>query len=514
MKKRPNFLQRLARKILPTEKVIVRSYTGAGVGRLFTDWQAAISTGDSETRSDLPTLRARCRDLERNSSFGRRIYQAIENNVLGSEGIKFQAKILNLDGTFDTMATDIIEGGFSEWGTAKNCAVSGDLTWRAIQKLVLRSQSRDGGFLIRKIKGAQAGNRFNFALQPIEIDHLDIQYNDQFANGNVVRMGVEFSQYNRVVAYWLLSRHPGDWFTPHYLRGPGAADYRMRIDASEIIHYFNRERATQSVGVPDLSACLQLLHNLDEYSKAELIAARASAAKGGYFTSTAGDEFPGQIENENTSRQATLSKFEPGSFDELPPGMEFKEYNPTHPNQVFPEYVRAMLRELAAGSGFSYMTITGDLSEANYSSMRSGALQEQENFKMRQTHLIENFCIPVFEAWLEMALLSGALNPLPFSKFAKFNRPLFHGRGWPWVDPAKDANARLIAINGGLETRASLLAQDGRDFEETLKQLAYEKKTADAYGLTFAKDPVTEKEIALAGKNNVDGKNSGQDSSP
>jgi capsid protein len=87
------------------------------------------------------------------------------------------------------------------------------------------------------------------------------------------------------------------------------------------------------------------------------------------------------MEQRQPSARATLNDFEPGAFDELPQGSKFHTYDPTHPTNAYGECVRTSLYGISAGLNIDYSTITGDLSQANYSSMRSGKLESQEAWK-------------------------------------------------------------------------------------------------------------------------------------
>ena len=89
----------------------------------------------------------------------------------------------------------------------------------------------------------------------------------------------------------------------------------------------------------------------------------------------------------------------------------------------------------------------------------------------------------IFEAWLEMALATGAI-PLPLSKFAKFNKPCFHYRRWEGIEVLKEANADAVNLANGLTTRSILLGKRGLDFEEVAQELAKEKAFLEALGLS------------------------------
>ena len=87
-----------------------------------------------------------------------------------------------------------------------------------------------------------------------------------------------------------------------------------------------------------------------------------------------------------------------------------------------------------------------------------------------------------------MALLSGAItmpngSALPASKIDKFSAHEWQPRSWDWVDPLKDVEAQIIAINAGIRNPMDVAAQAGTDFADNVKKLGEAKKMAEAAGV-------------------------------
>ena len=468
------------------QRISRRSYPAGESNRLVQDWQPPTATGDSEIRFDIQSLRDRSRQLERADPLMKRWLSCLEKNVLKSGvGFSLQNKALNPNGKPDFLANQKVEGAFKEWSRKKNCTENGEESLYEVVRLTLRSAARDGGCLLRKIIDPNL-NDFGFALRMIEIDHLDVNYNTILGNGNRIVMGVEKDTLNRTLAYHLLTKHPGDM-----LFGYNPRD-RVRVPASEIIHYFVKERVTQCVGVPWAAPSMLRMHHLEQYIISEQIASRNGANKGGYFTSERGEAYTG--ENEQTTGAAgtidtgaTVAESQPGQSDELPPGMTFVPYLPTHPTNQFGDFVRDSQLGISTGLDVSYATLVGDLTRSSFSSMRTGWLDERETYKKMQSHMIEHLMLDIFETWLEVSLTTGALK-LPMSKMEQFNKPNFRGRRWPWVDPQKDVTSALMEVNGGLKTRDAVIDESDSelDLEETFQQLSYENELAAKKKLVFA----------------------------
>lgn len=459
-----------------------RSYPGGSMSRLTADWFPSTATGDSEIRYDICSLRDRSRQLERADPLMRKYLNTGEKNVLRTGvGFALQNKSVNLDGTLALLSNRTIERDWKEWCKPKNCTVSGDASFYEVCRLVLRSTMRDGGILVRKIIDPNI-NEFGFALQLLEIDHLDIQYNVAPQNGYRIIMGVEKDPYYKTVAYHILREHPGDM-----LFGARSGD-RVRVSARDIIHYFVKERVTQCIGVPWAAPSFLRMHHLEQYEIAELVASRAAANKGGYFTSERGDQWAGQAEETitetGTQRTGTFNDSEPGQYDELPAGMSFQPYDPTHPTNQYPDFVNSAKLGIVAGMDMSYPTIVGDLTRASFSSMRTGMIDERESFKKMQAHEIEHLAEPVFEAWLETGITAGAIK-LPISKFRQLNAPHFMGRKFDWIDPEKDVRAKLLEVAAGLRPLSSVIDQSDSDLdlEQTFAEIKRIQDMADQLGL-------------------------------
>jgi lambda family phage portal protein len=453
-----------------------RAYEGAQGGRLTMNWIFSGLSANEELKVSLKTLRERCRESERNDDHARAFLGLLENNVLGEGGIGLQMKVKDLSGKLDELANDRIEWAWWKWGRPGLPTVCGRHGWRDLQAIVLRSLARDGEVLVRKHAG-WAGNKHGFALEVLEADYLDESYNlDMGERGRIV-MGVEMDSYGRPVAYHLLGTHPGD---------VGMTLSRKRIPASEILHLFIAERPGQVRGVPWMASALHGLKMLRGYKEAELVAARTAAAKLGFLKRTGDTQYEGSGTGDDGNRTMDAQA---GTITELPNGLDFVSWDPTHPTQAFPDFVKAVLRGVSAGLRVSYNSLASDLEGVNYSSIRAGLLEEREAWKCLQRFFIEHFCEKVFEDWLKSSLSMGAIEvvngTLPASKFEKFHAPEFRGRRWPWVDPKKDIEASMMAIDAGLTSRRAAIGEAGGDIYEIFREQQADKELAAEMGLSF-----------------------------
>lgn len=460
-----------------------RMYQGARVSRLTTDWITNSTSADAEIEGSLKRLRNRSRQLVRDNDYARQAIRAVKNNVVGT-GIRMQAQVRMQrgGGRLDKPVNDAIEYAWREWGKKQTCNTAGRLSFHEIERLAIGAMAESGEVFIRMVRQPFGGSRVPFALEVIESDLLDDDYTGRSTvAGNEWRMGIEVDEWGRPVQYAFLTKHPGD--SP--FRGPVGAQRHRLIPASEILHLYLVERPGQTRGVPWLATAIQRLHHLAGYEEAEVIRARASSALMGFITS---DE--GELQGDEVYDHERVSNFEPGVFKYLAPGESVTVPQLDAPDGQFEPFLRAMLRAMAAGVGCSYESISRDFSQTNYSSSRLSLLEDRDHWRALQQYLVEHFHQPVFEAWLEMAVLSGVLNlPVYEADPERYRQVRWMPRGWSWVDPAKEVDAYREAVRCGFKTQAQVIAELGGDLEELMLQRKVEVEMAEELELVFDTDP-------------------------
>lgn len=459
-------------------------YSGAMVDRL-QNFVIGLRSEDQEIKSNLTRLRAHSRDLARNNPFMRRFIKHVGHQVVGAQGVTLQANVRQADGTPKSKVNDAIEAAWKEWARPGTCTVDGRMSLVDVQIQSVRGAARDGEMFWRKIRGRAAGNRFGFTLQPLDPDLLDVALQVPGGdNQNAIVMGVELSEYGRPVAYHFWTAHPSD---------PVTDRRRIRIPAQDIVHFYDQNRASQTRGIPWGTSSMWILSMLGAYWEGEVAAARAESERLGFIINELGDtESPIQPPPPGGASEPSPVNVpsQTASWWELPAGYKVDMPDVRHPNTAFGEFSKSMLQGIATGLNVSYHGLTGDLSSANYSSLRQGALDERDGWQETQRILIEHLLQPIFAEWLDMAVLAGVLEIAP-RDLAQASFPLWEPRGWDWVDPLKDTKADIMAIEAGLDTRTRVLAGRGLNFEDVVKQLSEEKKLAEAFGvdLSTVKNP-------------------------
>jgi len=438
----------------------IRKYAGAEQSDLLMDWIVGGLTANQELRGDLRLLRNRARDLAKNEATTRQYLRLLRNNVIGPTGIKMQARCRYSNGNLKKPLNDQLEMAWKQW--CKRPTVDGRGSLITLQNLLLRTVAQDGEAFLLQHEGFD--NAHAYAVEAIDAALIDHELSRTVRDGaNAIDLGIERDAFGRRVAYWL--------------RPTPTDRARRRIDAKRMLHLYIPELVDQVRGASWLNAAVKPLRHLDGYCEAELVAARASAAKLG--VAKANDLF-----NPDAKLDDVKMRFRAGTLHLLPPGYELQDWSPDHPSDAFPNFTKSVLRQTACALGVSYNALANDLEGVNYSSMRSGLLIERDEWRGLQTWWMEEFLQPIFEAWLRSALFVGAVTGIPGqAPTPDMYEVKWLPRGWAWVDPLKDVQASILAINNALASRDEILAETGGDFEEILEQLADEEKMLDAAGI-------------------------------
>jgi lambda family phage portal protein len=466
------------------ENLKKRQYNGALIDRLRNDFVGSTKSSDSEIRYNIRTLRDRCRELHRNNAYVKRYVNLLKTNIIGSMGIKLQSQAIDQNKTPDFVANAQIERNFTDWSKKGNCTADARSSFLDVQKLVIENLAVDGEVLIQIIPNAK--NDFKFAINVIDIDYLDEAKNETLANGNEVRMGIEMDSNRKPVAYHIFNKHPYDYNFSNSLQRE-----TKRIPAENIIHIYIQERPYQTRGVPFLTPIMTQLKQLDAYLEAELVASRVSASKMGFFTSPDGEGYTG--DGESVDGHNRLMNIEAGTFEQLPSGVDFKTFDPNHPTQQFETFVKTILRQIASGLNVPYNELANDLENVSYSSLRQSVLEAREYYKFMQKFIAQHLLEPIYLKWLEMAIMSNKIN-LPMSKFDKFTRVRFVGKGFSWIDPQKEAQANVLLLKAGLISVQDVQQNYGRDTEDLYSQIQAEKNLRDNFEISSAYEPYGEKD--------------------
>ncbi len=443
-----------------------RSYEAAGRGRLLADWRASNLSGDSELVFDLPTLRNRSRQMVRDNSY---VSAALENLVANIVGTGIEGRAVHSDPAVAKAAND----AWRAWSYGP-VDVQGRMTFYGAQSLAVRSMIEGGEALIswRPLKNVP-----NMRIQLLEGDHLDaaIIRSVQTSGGRIVN-GVEFDADGNRTHYWLYDNHPGDALGPFSLTP-------RPVPAADVDHMFLQKRISGSArGVPWFHAGLRKVRDVAEIEQAVKVKKRIEACLAVFRKSDPANGLSPLGEKVAQDAGPAFETLSPGLIIKGAPGESLDIVNPNSvgDGDVF---LRSQLMAIAASFGVPYHVMTGDVSQANYSSLRASmvvfwTLLDQ----WVELTIVPQMCNPAFRRVMAREALR-TNNPKLLEVTATWTPPKRS-----WVDPLKDIHAEIAEARafGGLP---DFYAARGKDWRDALQEAKEVNDVINDLGLALDSDP-------------------------
>ncbi|OSM04152.1 putative phage portal protein of lambda family [Magnetofaba australis IT-1] len=344
-----------------------------------------------------------------------------------------------------------------------------------LQAMVARALFEAGECFIRfRVRRVEDGLSVPLQLQLLPAEQLPLEKSATLPYGREVLMGIEFDARGQRRAYHFLKNHPGD------IRQLGRGE-TVRIPASEIIHIFQPLQEGQIRGLPWIAPALPKLWLLDQYDDAELDRKKVAAMFAAFITRPQAEDVMGEDDAPRDDDGAALLGLQPGTMQLLLPGEDIKFSDPADVGGSYEAFQYRTLLACCSAMGVPYTNVTGDLRQANYSSLREGKLEFRRRMEQFQHNtLIFQLCRPVWNRWVREAALSGAIPNHYQLKQVKWIPPK-----WDWVDPLKDRKAEIEAIKAGLKSRSDVIESEGYDAEEVDRRIAADQQRERELGLSF-----------------------------
>jgi len=500
-----SIFSRKGKRTTPARSIAVRGFAAAETDRMLANWRYDGGFTSQEISAHLGTIRARSRQMFKDSPHYRKFINSCAVNIVGTG---FSLKSKPFDGEIweqrlDERAARIIEYHWRRFCTQRDpetkltfCDAAGRMTMPQMDRHNAKKWARDGEyFMLPQV----ADNEYGITFKRVSADACNHLYNvARLQNGNVVHCGVERDPGTlRAVAYYFST-------TPRFATISVMGRPLLRIPASRVIHGFTEEDSEQPRGVPWAHATLVKLKMLDEYDKAELTAARDEACSVRTYFAPKGEE--DQIadlttdENKEAANALIMEK-EPGQAEILPMGWKQEIHTPQHPNRELTNFKSSMQRDVASGFEVEYAGAFNDWARVSFSSVRQGVMSERDVWMIKQDDMIAQNKSLAFLMWLESFLALRVSGDLPQAKFTKFAEHLFRGRRWGWIDPLKDMTAAVIATEKGWKTDTQVTEDLGGDFDDNIAGIKREDKAKEGTRLEKSEEANSgERHLAILGK--------------
>lgn len=455
-------------------------YNAGSRGRRHRRWNPYVTGPNSTALHSLSLIRARVRDLLRNNAWAAGAPETQVTEVIG-RGMR------PMSGADDVEFQTFAQKRWADW--SEECDAEGLRNFGGLlAHIALQFYSVGEVFIRRRQRRLTDGLTVPLQLQVIEAEQVPCHLTRRLANGNKIIAGVEFDRLGKRVAYHMYRDHPGDVLVANN------NTQTIRVPAREVLHVFKQQRPGQVRGMPSMAPILTKLADLSEFEDAELVRKKVAAMMAAFVTTPEAEQPPldvggdGGFTDQDSDREVD---FEPGQVNYLYPGEDVKFSNPAEVGGSYSPFMAWQLRGIAAGLNMTYGQLTGDLSDANFSSMRVGLLKYRRRAAQDQQHIFAfQICRPVWAWFIAGLYLTGEM-PMPgyAERPVVYTRAKFMPDGQEWIDPAKDQKAAKEAVRNGFKTRAQIAQELGNDPDELDAQIAADNARADALGLVLDTDP-------------------------
>lgn len=425
-------------------------------------WVAPTGSARKATDGAIRTIADRARDAVRNNAYAARIVDLWVANAVGT-GITTSWP----SGSGEAAA-------WRAWAAGPECDAEGELDWSGLQALAFRAvvESGEGLVWMRPVRPTP-DNPVGLTLQVLEGDRLDWQHTGMAANGNRIVQGIELDARGRKVAYWLRE----DYDEYPLLRRADAK--RIRVPAEDVIHLYRRRRPGQLRDVSWLAPILWQLKDLTEYESALLKKAFVEACLALVVTGDDEEAVTGDVLRD--ARGQAVEAIEPQTIMYRRGGGSVETISPSGGGS-HAGFARRQLEAASVGAGLTYDQVSGDLSQANYSSLRAGKIEFRRLLEQIQyTMLVPMLVQRVAKRFHDQGALLGLFAPqMPAATHVPPAPEM--------VDPLKDTMALIAQVRAGFIAQDEAVAMFGRDFNEVMAKIAAANAAADEAGIILDTD--------------------------
>jgi lambda family phage portal protein len=455
------------------------AYEVGSTGRRLKLWQSNMF-GPNAALGDIERLRQRSRDMVRNNAW---IKHGVNSWVSNEIGVGIKPRSLAPDETFKKQANAL----WKRWTQVADA--DGVLDFYGLCALASRTRI-EGGEIFLRFRQRQASDGFPvpMQLQLLEPEFCPISRNEMMANGRYIRAGIEFDGIGKRRAYWMYRSHPGDAF---FALNSAAI---VPVPADSIIHHYAPLRPGQVRGVPWTIQALIKAREFDEYDDAELTRKKTKAVYTGVLRRP-----PLDLENdplfdpltgekiEKDDAGVPMNNVESGTMLTLLPGEEVTMFDGDMEGRGYADFCRQQLMAAAAGMDIPYEFLSGDMSKLNDRLLRAILNEFHRIVEQSQNHLvIPQICIPVWEQFIDMAVLSGALSAPGYeTRRAEYVSADWRTDRWDYIHPLQDVQAEQMAVKSGFKSRSAVVAERGESAEDVDEQNSEDQKRAEGLGLKY-----------------------------
>lgn len=454
----------------------LRYYDGARRSPRANSLASKPGSANTSMQGELARLTARAHDLVRNTPEAARTIEVLSSLIVGTE-------INVVFNTGNDWRDRYVSDLFRRW--CKIADIEEVLSFGGLQKLAVGGMFEGGDTVVRMLdvpmpgRGERGFGLPSLRLQVIEGEQLDIT-RDRLAldvADRRIRFGLELDEWNRRHAFHIAQ---GD---SDRLLLDGRS---LRVPAADICHLYRPLRAGQLRGVTVFAPVLLTARDHADLVEALTMKARMEACFGlGVESPDAGKMTLAPSDpNEQTADGKRIEDMHPGMVLYLRPGEKLSAVSPTGGLAAEPILLANLMR-FAAGVNLAYDHVTGDLRQANYSSLKAGDRFVRRFVEQFQwLNLVPMLLDRIVERWLDRAIMAGLLPDRREGYAYDYVMPAREP-----IDPKKDLEADILAVRSGRMSPQEFIGEWGRDWRKVVADLGSFLAEIDKQKIVLDIDP-------------------------
>lgn len=437
---------------------------------------------------------ARILDLGRNNGYMRGAAAVDRDTVVGSQFLLQMTPSADVVGPEHCDWMRSAENQFHEWADDPQCWIDARRSANFVDLMRLAStQLHQHGEAIftREWRASPTGYRTCFfAVDPCRLDRSYLE-----PKKNVVG-GVEVDSFGAPVAYHFTRSidEKRDGLISAITDKPRRVRKFNRFGWQQVFHVFEHDRSEQTRGFSRLASAVIGVKSIDRYESLALDQASNAAKFGMYLKSDYGPEIfrafgddaglgaiKGLLGAVKSWGEKTEVMHEGVKIPKLMPNDEIGTIKGDHPNQSHGDFVRSLLRKIAAGSGISYEQLAKDYEGISYSAARASLIEAWRSVTSKREGPISRLASLFFRAWMDEAIAREyVVIPDGITYWDRRNRAAITkckwiGPGRGEHDPLKSARANEIYLRTGEKTLMDICAENGQRWEEQIAQRELER---------------------------------------
>lgn len=468
--------------------------------RKLRSWRAGEGSPAADLLPDLPTLRGRSRDLERNSPLALGAIQTKVNGVVGTGLVLksvLDAKVLGLS---NEQAIELQYQIEREWELfCAGCDYSGQMHFLDMQRLIYRSGKISGDIGIVRRFERRPGNPYATKIVLIEADRICNPNN--VTDSVALHAGVKLTASGRIEGFHFTDRHPGD-----VLAGRMNWSYVPRVSSVSglplMLLPVMAQRPGQMRGIPLFAPVEQALKQMGDYTDAEIHAAVNDALLFAFemLGPAEDDGDPLVVAPDSPGNMAGADELHLEDLTITTLGNESKVEvkAPVRPNAGFGSFIEAFCKQVGVALELPFELLIMHFS-ASFSASRAAMELAWKGFAVDKAFLERSVCDPIREWQFTEMVASGRFDAPGFFD-DPIKRMAWLGRLWIGptriqINPVVEANADRIDMEMRVKSRDQVITErTGGDFERKSAQILHEEAIFGPAKVQPVVQPVVEPE--------------------